>query len=141
MDNVSSGLIYVVIAIVVGVFKFLKKSFIDPSKDSHSKPSKNLFEDTLSEINQEVNTKEKVDTIFGEQYTSNMFNEVYVKNEEHINKFETKVEDSKRNDEKYTPINKLELEEFDSDDEEEESSEFNLKRAVVYSEILNSKYC
>lgn len=139
MDNISSGLIYVIIAIVIGLFKFFKKNFSESQKNSQSKSSKNLFEDILSEINQKEN--KKVDTIFGEQSTSNMFNETYVKTEKEINKFETKVEDSKRNNIKYAPINKIELEEFDSNDEEEDSTEFNLKRAVIYSEILNSKYC
>jgi hypothetical protein len=127
MDNISSGLIYVIIAVVIGLFKFLKKYLSDSEKPIQKNVSKNIFEEFFSEVNEKEIKDEIVETAFEEESNAHQSAEdTKCVNAEIARKY------------KYKQIKQIDIYEFDSEDD---SYDFDLKRAVISSEILNSKYC
>ncbi|MGB5989716.1 MAG: hypothetical protein WBG43_08250 [Marinifilaceae bacterium] len=127
MDNISSGLIYVIIAVVIGLFKFLKKYLFDSEKPIQKNVSKNIFEEFFSEVNEKEIKDEIVETALEEESNAYEFAEPT----KSIN-----AETERKHE--YNRIKQVKLDEFNLEDD---SYDFDLKRAVISSEILNSKYC
>lgn len=135
-DKIGGGLIYVIIIAVLSLIKFLGKKKANASSTPNAPKTKDIFDTIFGDVFAPETSPSALEPVFKDEYTDKYRTDMPIT--------ETVIEKPKK---EYTTFKRKEtrgVEEFNSNESSNDDfnpSDLDLKKAIIYSEILNSKYC